>query len=124
MFIISILDNKRKKSTIKVGVMLKKVDKGIVKGLAMITQVSITMLTPIFMCAIAGYFLDQWLHTSWCFIIMILLGILAGFRNLHYMTKQFYAKDLEREQKEQAYFEELKQEREKNQKKNKGQEKS
>lgn len=119
MFIISILDNKRKKAAIKVGVMLKKADKGIVKGMIMITQVSITMLTPIFMCAIAGYFLDKWLHTSWCFIIMILLGILAGFRNLYYLTKQFYAKDLEREQKEQAYFDELKQEREKNQRENK-----
>lgn len=117
MYIISILDKKRKKYTNKVGVTLKKVDKGIAKGLAMITQVSITMLTPICICAVIGYFIDQSIGTDWGFIIMVILGIMAGFRNLYYLTKQFYAKDLEKEQKEQEYFEGLKREREKNQKK-------
>lgn len=82
----------------------------------MITQVGITMITPIVLCAVLGYFMDQWLHTTWCFIGMVILGIMAGFRNLYYLTKQFYEKDLEKEKEELAYFDALKQEREKNQK--------
>lgn len=83
----------------------------------MITQIGISMLTPIFMCVFIGLKLDQWLSTKYWFMIFLVLGILAAFRSVYVLTKKFYSKDLDREIKEQEYFDNLKREREENKKK-------
>ena len=93
---------------------MKKEDREVVKSFAMITQVGLSMLTPIFLCVFLGGYLDKSLHTSYWFIILLILGILAAFRNVYYLTRQFYKKDLEREQKEQEYFKKLQKEYESN----------
>lgn len=90
-----------------------KPDKNVLRALIMITQIGIGMLTPILLCAYGGYYLDQWLSTSYWFIILLMIGILAAFRNVYYLTKQFYTKDLKREEEELQYFESLKKEKNK-----------
>lgn len=87
-----------------------KKNKNVVKALAMITQVGISMMTPILLCIFIGYQLDKHFHTKYWFIIFMVLGILAAFRNVYYMTKQFYAKDKAREDAELKYMEDLKRE--------------
>ena len=42
------------------------------------------------------------------FLIFLLFGILAAFRNIYKLTKPFYAEDLAREKEEQAYWQSLK----------------
>lgn len=57
-----------------------KFDKDIVKNLAMITQVGISMLAPVILCVFVGYCLDE--KFGWSTVPMLLiLGILAGARN-------------------------------------------
>ena len=87
-----------------------KRDKGISKGIVMLSQIGVTMLTPIFLCVFIGYQLDKRFSTSYWFIIFLVLGFLTAFRNVFYMTKQFYAKDKEREDRELEYIEGLKRE--------------
>lgn len=93
---------------------MKKEDKNVVKSFVMITQVGLSMLTPIFLCAFLGGYVDKALHTSYWFIILLILGILAAFRNVYYLTRQFYKKDLEKEQKEQEYLKKMQKEYESN----------
>lgn len=64
--------------------------KKIVKGIALISQIGISMIAPMVVCGIAGYLLDENFDTSFWFIVFILLGIAAGFRNVYLLIKKFY----------------------------------
>lgn len=93
---------------------MNKENKKVMKSFVMITQVGLSMLTPIFLCVFLGVYIDRILQTSYWFIILLILGILAAFRNVYYLTRQFYQKDLEKEKKEQEYFNNLQKEYESN----------
>lgn len=70
----------------KVGYKIVK-NKNLVNGLSMISQLGITMITPILICTFIGVFIDGWTQKSPLFtIIFILLGTAAAFRNLFYYT--------------------------------------
>lgn len=88
-----------------------KPDKKVLKAIVLITQVGITMIVPIFLCVFVGMKLDDLFQTSFITIIGIILGILAAFRNVFIMTKQFYAKDKAKEDAALKYIEDLKKER-------------
>lgn len=90
--------------------MLKN-DRTVWKSLMMISQIGISMLTPIFLCVFIGLKLDQWLSTNYWFIIMVILGVLSSFRSVYLLTRRFYSKELNRELDEQKYFEGLKKNR-------------
>ncbi|MGL5258636.1 MAG: AtpZ/AtpI family protein [Lachnospiraceae bacterium] len=69
-------------------------DKKVLNALAIFSQITITMLVPIMLCAYIGYLIDQKLGVSFSFIIGFFLGALAGFRNVYYlMKKQYDSKD-------------------------------
>lgn len=91
-----------------------KNNKNVMKGLAMVTQIGISMMTPILLCIFIGYQLDKHFQTKYWFIVFMVLGILSAFRNVYYMTKQFYAKDKAREDAELKYMEDLKKEARRN----------
>lgn len=75
-----------------------KYHKTVYQSLAMITQFGITMLVPIFLCSFLGWYLDQWLQTSWLFVALFFIGALAGFRNIFILSKKiFETKDDSRE---------------------------
>ena len=74
----------------------------------MVSQIGISMLVPIFLCAGLGYWLDHHFGTSFCFLLMLLLGIAASFRSVYELTKSFYLPELKKEKKHREYIEELK----------------
>ena len=86
----------------------------VAKGLSMILQIGINMIVPICLCLFIGYQLDKWLSTGYMIMIFLFLGIAGGIRSVYGITKNFYAKDLERENIEQQYFENLYKEHDKN----------
>ncbi|MDE7325235.1 MAG: AtpZ/AtpI family protein [Lachnospiraceae bacterium] len=88
-----------------------KKDRPVIKALLMVSQIGISMIVPIFLAAFLGYRLDGWLGTGFFFLVFLLFGILAAFRNIYKLTKPFYADDLKREQQEQAYWDSLRKER-------------
>lgn len=70
-----------------------------VNNLSMVTQLGITIITPILICTFIGVFIDEMLHkTPIVTIILLLVGVLAGFRNLFYFTMK-QAKKNEKEDK-------------------------
>lgn len=77
-----------KKSSIKVG-----------KSLSMILQLGLSVLVPIFLCVWVGIKLDAYLDTRYWTILLMVLGMMAAFRNVYLMVRTFYRKDLEKEQK-------------------------
>ena len=84
------------------------------KSILMVTQIGISMLAPIFRGGVIGYWMDHLSGMNFWFLVFLLLGFLAAFRNVYKLTKPFYAADLAREKQELAYWEELKKERQKN----------
>lgn len=90
----------------------KKENRKIFYGLTLVTQIGISMMVPIFICvAIAGIVQDR-TQSDIAVPIGILIGIMAAFRNVYILTKKFYTKDMERENRELKYFEDMKKERE------------
>ena len=87
--------------------MMKK-NNDVIKGIMMITQIGLTMLVPIFLCVFIGYQLDRHFRTGFWFIIFLILGVMAAFRNVYVLTKGFYAKDKAEEDAELQYIENLK----------------
>ena len=84
-------------------IVMNKKEKNILKAFAMISQISITILVPICLSGWIGQF-----HTQIWFVIMIVLGIGAAFRNVYYLTKSFYSEDMRKEHDRLQYIEELK----------------
>ena len=85
-----------------------KLERKVMKGIVMITQIGISMLVPIFLCVFIGMKLDNWLHTNFITIVGIFLGMVVAYRNIYIMTKQFYAKEKEKEDTDLSYKEQLK----------------
>ena len=66
--------------------------KSVYKSFAMISQVGIAMLVPIFLCCMLGLFLEKKL--GWpAFIPMFILGALAGMRNVYVLLSSIYKED-------------------------------
>ena len=82
-------------------IVMNKKEKNILKAFAMVSQISITILVPICLSGWIGWWLDGQFHTQIWFVIMIVLGIGAAFRNV-------YSEDMRKEHDRLQYIEELK----------------
>ncbi len=66
-------------------------DRKVARALALITQLSFSMLIPIALCLYVGIKLDSYLGTSpVMLLIFILLGVGAGFRSVYMITRPFF----------------------------------
>lgn len=65
-------------------------DKGALKNLALITQLGISMITPIFLGVYIGTWIDKKVGTNGIFMLVFLfLGIGGGFMSLFKLTDAF-----------------------------------
>lgn len=85
-----------------------KKERKILRCFAMISQISISMMVPIFLCAWIGWWLNRQFHTQIWFLIMVFIGIGAAFRNVYIITRSFYSEDLRKEQERLQYIQDLK----------------
>ena len=67
-----------------------KYDKSVFRALTLITQFSINMLVPIFLCSFLGMYIDKKAGTSFWAVLLFFIGALAGFRNIFVFAKQIY----------------------------------
>lgn len=65
-------------------------DKSVYRSFAMVMQFGINMLVPIGMTSALGIYLDESLGTSYLFIILFIMGAIAGGQNVYRMAKQVY----------------------------------
>lgn len=82
--------------------------KKIIRSFAMVTQIGICMMVPIFLCAWIGVWLNRLLHTEIAFVIMLVVGIGAAFRNVYLITRSFYLADMRKEHEQLEYIQKLK----------------
>ncbi len=61
----------------------KPFDKSVYRSLAMITQIGISMLVPMCLMSLLGYYLDARLETNFWMILLFFVGALAGGRNVY-----------------------------------------
>lgn len=63
-----------------------RLDRDVLKSLALITQVGISMLAPVVLCVFIGTWLDR--RFGWnTVLVLLILGILAGARNSWILLK-------------------------------------
>lgn len=85
-----------------------KKEKKVIRSFTMITQISICMLTPVFLCVWIGIWLNRLLQSEMPFLILLVLGIGAAFRNVYVLTKSFYMADMKKEHEQLEYIQSLK----------------
>jgi ATP synthase protein I len=74
-------------------------DKSYINSLSQAGSIGLHMVSGIVVGALMGYFLDHWLGTSpWLTGIFLVLGIIAGFKNVYIDTKRLIAKQKEEDQ--------------------------
>lgn len=64
-----------------------KSKKSVYTTFALISQLGISMIVPIFLCTFAGVKLDEKFGTSLT-VLLIILGVLAGARNVYVLVRQ------------------------------------
>ncbi|MGO5165607.1 MULTISPECIES: AtpZ/AtpI family protein [unclassified Candidatus Paralachnospira] len=67
---------------------MKKNHRELVKALGLVSQLGITMVTPVVLCVAVGIWMDHKfsIHTT---LIWLILGVLAGARSAYLMAKKF-----------------------------------
>lgn len=78
--------------------------KSVFRSLAMVTQLGLSIVTPVFLCVFVGYQLDTRLGTKWM-VPLLILGVLAGGRSAWLLTRRI----LEQEKKDDAILQQEKQ---------------
>lgn len=87
---------------------MNKKKRSMIRSIAMISQIGISMMVPLFICAGIGWWLDHRFHTSLWFLVFMFIGMGAALRNLYYMTKVFYSEDMKKEHDRMQYIQDLK----------------
>lgn len=87
-------------------------DRKVLRSFVMISQIGISMMVPIFLCGLIGYWLNGQFHGEIFFPLLLIVGIGAAFRNLFVLAKGFYEKDMKKEHRETEYLKDLKSYRE------------
>ncbi len=60
-----------------------------IKLLALVSTMGISIVLAIVIAIAIGYYLDKWFQTSpLFFLIFMILGIVAGFRNIYVIMKR------------------------------------
>lgn len=60
------------------------------QAFAFVSQFGITMLVPIALCSVLGWYLDERLGTDFLFVLFFFAGALAGFRNIFILARRVY----------------------------------
>jgi len=61
----------------------------LVRSLGMISSIGVCMVASTVIGLAMGYYLDKWLDTSpWFTLILLIFGIISGFRNIYILTER------------------------------------
>lgn len=74
------------------------------RNLVLISQLSIQIMVPIFMCLFAGMYLDKHLSTGFFTVILLILGILAGGRNAYILAMSSIEAEKKQEEKQREKY--------------------
>lgn len=83
-------------------------ERKILRCFAMISQIGISMMVPMFLCAGIGWWLNKQFHTQLWFVVLLFVGMGAALRNLYMITRSFYSEDMKKEHERLRYIQELK----------------
>lgn len=79
----------------------KDMDREYLRSLFRASVVGIHIVAGTFAGLAIGYFLDKWLQTTpWLTLIFLLLGIAAGFKNVHRDVKSILQDESKQKKKE------------------------
>ncbi len=73
-------------------------NKSVMRSLLMVTQLGLSVMVPVFVCILAGYYFDRYAGTN-LLLLFLVVGFLAGGLNAYKIAKATLAMN-EREEKE------------------------
>lgn len=77
-----------------------KYNKSVFRNLALISQVGISIITPIFLCLYIGYKLDKYFGTS-LIILFLILGVISGCMMGYKLVMSMIKKDAQDDKKQE-----------------------
>ncbi len=88
--------------------------RSVFRSLAMVTQLGLSVMTPVFLCVFAGYYIDTHYGTR-LILLLLILGVLSGGRCGYVMAKntvlvnekQEAIEDQERAAKKASFYQEV-----------------
>lgn len=83
-----------------------KYKKSVFRSLAMVTQLGLSMMTPIFLCIFLGYQIDS-LFGSSVMVVFLAIGVLAGVRCAYVLIKSVLKADEKERSQELLHQREL-----------------
>ncbi len=69
--------------------MKKRETQNILEMLALVGQITITMLVPIVGCTFIGYLIGKYFNAVWITIIFFFIGSLSGFLSIYKLVKKY-----------------------------------
>ncbi len=78
--------------------------------IVLVTQIGLCMMVPIFLCTWLGRWLSEKTGHPLLFLLILLLGILAGFRTSWQMISRFTGLKLRSGSKKESYSDDVKKE--------------
>ena len=79
--------------------MTMKYKKNVWQALAMVTQFGINMIVPILMCTMFGVYIGKKYDMLFIVAPLLVIGALAGFRNIYVMAKKIFEQESDRDTK-------------------------
>jgi len=72
-----------------VGRFISEKTRGYLKLLAHVSSMGLAMVIATVLGLVAGYYFDKWMGTHpWGFFVGLIMGVVAGFRNLYIIAKR------------------------------------
>lgn len=75
-------------------------DRSVFQALTLISQFGVNMLIPIVLMTFLGVYLDKRFGTSYLVILLFFVGAVAGGRNVYQMSKRFFGKKEQKDDRE------------------------
>lgn len=68
----------------------EKNGRGLFTGLALVVSIGVNLVATTFVGLAIGYYLDEYFSTGpWLTVIFLVLGIVAGFRQIYMVLKKY-----------------------------------
>lgn len=79
-----------------------KNNRSIFRNIALISQLGINIIAPALILLWVGVFLDSLLKTSWCAVVLLILGVLGGGKSAYDIAMNALKMDERKEEDPQA----------------------
>lgn len=74
-------------------------NKSVLRNFALVTQLSLNIIVPAFLCLLIGMWLDRTFHVSYCAVVLLIFGVLGGGKSAYGIAMNSLKMDEKKQEK-------------------------